>query len=128
MTDKRTFTVEINQKMHPGGVPEDEAQRIIWETLDTAWMVLAEQAVRLALHRMREVFTEAGDEFPSDEQIFADAQASGDPDAPAGYADLAVADQTAAAALEAAFHQLAESTLRAAADAFGVQIVEVEGE
>ena len=124
MTEKqRTITVGINPELHPGKAPEDELQRLVWESMDTAWGFLSEQAVRVAIHILRQGFEAAGEEFLSDEELFTVDH----PDAPRSYADLAVKDVLAAEMLEAGFDRLADVTLAQAAEEMGVTIRFEEG-
>lgn len=123
MTENRVFPVGINPELHPGKAPEDELQRLVWESMDTAWGFLSEQAVRVAIHILRQGFEAAGEEFLSDEELFTVDH----PDAPRSYADLAVKDVLAAEMLEAGFDRLVDVTLAQAAEEMGVTIRFEEG-
>lgn len=115
----RTITVEIDPELHGGKEPRDEGQRLVWETLDTAWNLLREGAVRAALAEIRAQLEEQGfTEMPTDEELFAKANETGaDPDLPKTYMDLAVqlgngpAVELAEQGLYGAFTVLAEQTM-----------------
>jgi len=124
---ERTITVAIDLAAHGGRQPESEAQRIVWETLDTAWKLLREGAVRVTLARIRE----ANPELPADEELFRMARESGDPAAPSGYLDLAPdrgdgpAVEVAGMGLQGAFQVLGEQAMADAIEGLGIV---VEGE
>jgi hypothetical protein len=80
--------VAVDPSMHEGKEPEPESQRIVWETLDTAWNLLRESATRLALLEVREQLTEQGFEnMPTDEELFERAREEGE--GATSYLDLA---------------------------------------
>jgi hypothetical protein len=79
----------IEVKTDTDNVANDELERLAYSALDTAWNLLNEYAVRVTLQELREEAEEAGfTDYPSDEQLFADALASLDPEAPTSYRDL----------------------------------------
>jgi len=118
----RIITVQIDAEQHGGVEPESEGERIVWETLDTAWNLLREGAVRVTLAGIRA----ANPEFPSDEELFRQAAESGVPDAPTSYLDLAPdkgdgsAVELAAVAIRSAFHVLAERAMSDAIHGLGL--------
>ena len=101
---ERTVTVALDPKLHDRE-PSTEAERITWETLDTAWNLLREASVRVTLAEIRSQLTERGEDFPSDEELFKEARESG---APASYLDLAPGNELAAMGLAGAFELLSE--------------------
>lgn len=90
MSEARTITVAIDPELHDGEQPKSDRQRALWETLDTAWNLIREGAVRVTLADIREQLAEQGfTGMPSDEELFALGRESGDPEAPTSYLDLA---------------------------------------
>jgi len=68
--------------------PESEVQRLTWAALDTAWNLLRETAVRLALLELREQLTAQGfTDMPTDEDLFEQAREEGE--GATSYLDLA---------------------------------------
>jgi hypothetical protein len=68
---------------------DNELERLAFSAMDTVWHILNEYAVRVTLQELREAAEESGvTDFPSDDQLFADAIASGEEDAPKSYVDL----------------------------------------
>lgn len=125
-TTPRLIEVRINPKLHPGQTPEDELQRLVWEALDTAWGLLSEYATRMAIVHIREGLKEQGIGFLTDEELFAGAAESDNPDVPKSYADMIIGDPLAGEALEAAFERMQDVALTSAAGAFGIQLVHDE--
>jgi hypothetical protein len=129
MTDvtPRTVEVKLDPEAHPDATPEDEVQRLTWEVLDTVWALLREYSVRVTLAEIRTQL-EASDAFEaltSDEELFAAAKESGDPDACTGYMDLAPSPELAGQGLQSVFDTLvAEAFVDAAA---GV-VLAIEGQ
>jgi len=79
--------VGIDPELHQRE-PESEAQRITWAALDTAWNLLRETAVRLALLELREQLTAQGfTDMPTDEDLFELAREEGE--GATSYLDLA---------------------------------------
>lgn len=79
----------IEVKTDTDNVADTELERLAYSALDTAWNLLNEYAVRVTLQELREEAVKVGvTDFPSDEKLFEDAIASGDPDAPKSYRDL----------------------------------------
>lgn len=69
--------VAIDPEMHEFE-PSSDRQRLTWETLDTAWNLLRETAVRIALTEVREQLAEQGfTNMPTDEQLFERAREEG---------------------------------------------------
>lgn len=129
--ESRTFTLAIDPALHDGREPESEVQRITWETLDTVWNVLRESAVRLTLVEIRAQLKEQGfEQMPSDEAMFEAAKASGDPDAPKSYLDLAPqrgdgpAVELAGQGLLGAFQLLADQAMVDASEGLGFAMEE----
>ena len=107
----RKIEVQVNESMH-NRKPQTRTEEISWAALDTAYGLLRDTAVELTFQVMREQAATQGLEFPmTDEDLFAKAAASGDPEAPKNYADLAPDDERAAYSLHSALHILAEQAL-----------------
>lgn len=125
MSEARTFTLAIDPELHNGREPEDEVDRIVWETLDTVWNVLRESAVRVTLVEIRSQLEAKGfTEMPSDEELF--AKADEDPTLPKNYLDLAVQRgdgpvvDLAGSGLFSTFELLVEQTFADAAEGLGL--------
>jgi len=118
----RTITVAIDPEQHGGAEPESEVARIVWETIDTAWNLLREGAVRTTMVALRE----ANPELPSDEELFREAAESGVPGAPTSYLDLApnrgdgFEIGLASKAVRSVFEVLAERTMSDAIHGLGL--------
>ena len=105
---KRTIEVKYDPSRHPSP-PENELEALSWAALDTAWNLLREYSVRSILASMRHVATEQGLRWPeTDEQMFAEAVATGDPDAPKDHLDLAPDCPGAALMLSQVFQHLVQ--------------------
>jgi hypothetical protein len=127
MTDQlRTVEVKLDPEMHPEAVADTEVKRLTWEVLDTVWKLLQEYSVRVTLAEIRSQLTESGDVdvLPSDEELFAGARESGDPDAPLGYMDLAPSNEVAGRALQMAFDALVADAFLDAATGMGFAVEE----
>ena len=129
--ESRTFTLAIDPVLHDGREPESEVERVIWETLDTAWNVLRESAVRVTLLEIRAQLKEQGfEDMPSDEEMFELARQSGDPEAPTSYLDLAPrrgegpAVEMAGQSLFTTFQLLADQAMLDASEALGFAMEE----
>lgn len=103
----RTVEVKIDETVHERA-PRDETEALIWATLDTAYNLLRETAVRLTLIEIREQGAEQGVAVESDEELFRECRESGDPEAPTSYMDLAPDNELAARGLYAAFGLLVD--------------------
>lgn len=132
--EKRTYTLAVVPEFHDGKQPEDETDRITWETLDTVWNILRESAVRITLKDIRAKLEAAGfDGMPSDDELFAKAATDPDPDLPKNYLELApdmddspVVD-LAAQGLFAAFRVLVDQTYADAVEGLGMAGIDLEG-
>lgn len=128
---ERTITVAIDPELHGGKEPESDKQRALWETLDTVWNLMREGSVRVVLADVREQLLKQGfTGMPSDEAVFEQAKASGDPEAPKSYIDLApnrgdspLVDM-AGRGLYGAFSLLAEQVMADASEALDVPLEE----
>ena len=114
------YNIEIDPELHKGKAPEDEVTRITWETLDTAWNVLRDGAVRTVLQTLREDV--AGPGFPAtDEELFKLLGERLGDDAPKSYRDLAPRSKDAAALLAATFGLLEDQALSDAIAGLGLR-------
>lgn len=121
----RTIEVKVDPTARDGAQPKDEIERLTWEVLDTAYALLREYAVRVALVEVRSQLTEQGaTELPGDEELFKAARESGDPTAPKSYMDLAPDVELAAYALNTSLDLLARQALLDAAEGLGLAIEE----
>lgn len=113
-----TVKVEFDQSLHPSVKPEelDEATRLAFVALDTAYNLLREYAVRVTLSAIREEAAEQGVTIPSDEELFQQARESGIEGVPTSYLDLAPVDTMAAMALNQAFELLATTAAEEAVE------------
>lgn len=129
MPEPRTITVAIDPELH-ADQPENEAERIVWEALDTAWNLLRETAVRVTILELREQLAEAGfTNMRSDEELFAEAtQPGADPDMAKSYLDLAPDSKLAAVGLSGVFEILVDQARIEASEGMGDTLDEVFGE
>jgi hypothetical protein len=91
--------------------PKTERAALAWPFLDTAYNLLREAAVRLALHEVRKQAAEQGFAMPGDEELFAQAKESGELFAPTSYMDLAPDDEMAALSFHGVFSILADKAM-----------------
>ncbi len=122
MSEARTVTVEFDAAMHPNTDFDslDEQSKLAFAVLDTTYKLLREYSVRVTMASIREVAAEQGQTLEPDEVLFAQAKATGDPEAPTSYMDLAPDVDLAALGLHGAFQLLVQTASEDAAVAFGV--------
>ncbi len=112
-----TVKVEIDEARHKTQ-PQDEVERIVWAYIDTAYNLMRVAAVRANLTELRIRLAEQGLTVPSDEEMFADLKASGDPEAPTTYLDLGPSRRDAALLLATAFEILADTAFEEMGEGF----------
>lgn len=125
MTDRlRTVEVKLDPEMHPDAVADTEVKRLTWEVLDTVWKLLQEYSVRVTLAEIRTQLEASGafEALPSDEELFAAAKESGDPNAPTSYMDLAPSPELAGQGLQSVFDILVAEAFLDAAEGMGFAI------
>lgn len=82
--------IQVDGQLNPGQVPENDHEAHTWALLDTAYNLLRVGIVKVLIAELREHLVEQGaNALPTDEQIFEAIRASGDPDGPTSYKDLA---------------------------------------
>lgn len=112
----RLVSVEIDPSLH-SGPPQTQGQRIVHETLDTAWNLMRVGVTRHILNTIRETVQDSGDggEFPADAELQANLVGLFGPGAT--FAELAVDDPIAGRALELSWNRLLEVTSECAREA-----------
>lgn len=107
LADAGFVHVAFDQERHPDiDFNElDEATKVGFIALDTAYSILGEAAVKVVLAAIRE---SADGDLPSDEELFEESRQSGIEGAPTSYRDLAPSSMHAARHLSSAFDLLVE--------------------
>lgn len=113
----KTVKIEIDPELHKNRHEPNGQERLVWETLDTAWNLLREGALHAVIFAVRSSLEQAGAEALTDEQIFESLKDN--PNAPRNYREMAPASPIAQSMVSAAFQVLMQEVMDVAAESLG---------
>lgn len=115
------LVVKMDRDWHPNGV-ESKAAELHFAALDTAYKLLSEYAVRVAMESIRTAVNAIGGHMGSDAEVFAESADSGLDNAARSYTDLAPHDMAAAGQIAHAFETLIDQVVSKLAANLGLII------
>lgn len=97
--------------------PEGVIDGMSWAAMDTAWNLLRDTAVRVAIQVIRESSAEAGLPFPTtDQELFDQVEQAGIPGAPKSHRELAPWNEKAMTAFALVYQNLLKQAIEEASD------------